>query len=173
MIATCPVLQHKKKIREKLRMHLKLDFECTHTPESLHFIDPSFYPFVFEGVVAFSELDQEPKPVHILWDTGSAQSFILADVLPFSSQSSCDSNVSVQGIELVVLRVPLHTVYLRSDIVTGLVKVAVCTQLPLKRIYLILVNDLAGTKVFCLPEVTEVPCVPEDDVDLRSHTLQQ
>lgn len=67
---------------------------------------------------------------------GAAQLFILADVLPFSSQSSCNSDVLVQGIELGVVRVPLHTVYLRSDIVTGLVKVAVRTQLPLKGISL-------------------------------------
>ncbi len=113
--------------------------------------------------MAFSDLNLEPKPVRILRDTGAALSFILADVLPFSSQSSCNSDVLVQGIELGVVRVPLHVIYLRSDIVTGLVKVAVRTQLPLKGLSLILGNDLAGSKVSCLPEVTEVPFVSEND----------
>ncbi len=97
-----------------------------------------------------------------LRDTGAAQSFILADVLTFSTQSSCGSDVLVQGIELGVVRVPLHAVYLRSHLVTGLVKVAV-SQLPLKGISLILGNDLAGSKVSCLPEVVDIPCVSESN----------
>lgn len=130
----------------------------TYFSDSLLSINPSFEPFVCEGVGHFPELDPDPKPLCILWDTGAAQSFVLTEVLPFSSQSSCNSDVLVQGIELGGVRVPLHTVYLRSDIVTGLVKVAVRTQLPLKGILLILGDDLAGSKVSCLPEVTEHPC---------------
>ncbi len=87
----------------------------------------------------------------------------MADVLPFSTQSSCGSDVLVQGIELGVVRVPLHAVYLRSHLVTGLVKVAVQSQLPLKGISLILGNDLAGSKVSCLPEVVDIPCMSESN----------
>ncbi len=61
-------------------------------------IDPTFEPFVCDGTVSFSELDTEHKPERILRDTGAAQSFVLADVLPFSTQSSCGSDVQVQGI---------------------------------------------------------------------------
>ncbi len=82
----------------------------------------------------------------------------------FSAQSSCNSDVLVQGIELGVFRVPLHTVYLHSNIVTCSVKVAVRNKLPVKGISLILGNDLAGSKVVCLPVVTEVPSVDENDV---------
>lgn len=83
-------------------------------------------------------------------------------LLPFSSQSSCNSDVLVQRIELGGVRVPLHTIYVSSDIVTGLIKVAVHTQLPLKRISLILGNDwIVDSR---LPIVTEVPCVSENDV---------
>ncbi len=46
--------------------------------------------------------------------------------------------------------------------VTGSVKVAVRNKLPVKGISLIL--DLAGSKVVCLPVVTEVPSVNENDV---------
>ncbi len=73
----------------------------------------------------------------------------------------------VQGIELGILRVPLHTIYLRSNIVTGVVKVAVRSQLPVKGISLILGNNLAGSKVNYLPEVTDAPCASEDDVLVR------
>jgi len=162
LIAACPVLQRKNQ-RKTQSTSKSVALVHTHSSDSLFSIDPSFEPFVCEGVVAFSDLDPEPKPVRILRDTGAAQSFILADVLPFSSQSSCNSDVLAQGFELGVVRVPLHVIYLRSDIVTGLVKVAVRTQLPLKGISLILGNDLAGSKVSCLPEVTEVPFVSEND----------
>lgn len=163
LIAACPVLKRKSQ-RKAQSTYKSVSLVHTHSSDSLLSIDPSFEPFVCEGVVAFSELDPDPKPVRILRDTGAVQSFVLAGVLPFSSQSSCNSDVLVQGIELGVVRVPLHTVYLRSDIVTGLVKVAVRSQLPLKGISLILGNDLAGSKVSCLPEVTEHPCVSENDV---------
>ncbi len=132
--------------------------------ETLNSVDPTFEPFVCDGAVALSSSDSEFKPVRILRDTGAAQSFILASTLPFSPQFSCGSDVLVQEIELGIVRVPLHTIYLRSNIVTGVVKVAVHSQLPVKRISLILGNDLAGSKVNSLPEVTDVPCASEDDV---------
>jgi len=130
-------------------------------------VDPTFEPFVCDGVVALSSSDSEFKPVRILRDTGAAQLFILASTLPFSPHSSCGSDVLVQGIELGIVRVPLHTIYLHSNIVTGEVKVAVRSQLPVKGISLILGNDLAGRKVHSLPEVTDVPCASEDDVLVR------
>ncbi len=159
LIAVCPVLQRKN----QRKAHKSVAFVRTHSSESMLSIDPTFEPFVCDGTVSFSEFDTEHKHVRILRDTGAAQSFILADVLPFSTQSSCGSDVLVQGIELGVVRVPLHAVYLRSHLVTGLVKVAVQSQLPLKGISLILGNDLAGSKVSCLPEVVDIPCMSESN----------
>lgn len=49
--------------------------------------------------------------------------------------------------------VPLHQVHLKSDLVTGKVNLAVCSQLPFKRAGLILGNDLAGDQVFPRPIV--------------------
>ncbi len=104
------VLQRKN----QRKAHKSVAFVRTHSSESMLSIDPTFEPFVCDGTVSFSEFDTEHKHVRILRDTGAAQSFILADVLPFSTQSSCGSDVLVQGIELGVVRVPLHAVYLRS-----------------------------------------------------------
>lgn len=94
MIADCPVLQWKN-LRKTLNASKSVAFMHTHSSDFLLSIDPSFELFMCEGVVAFSDLDPEPKPVCILLDTGAAQSFILADMLPFSSQSSCNSDVLI------------------------------------------------------------------------------
>lgn len=54
------------------------------------------------------------QPVKILCTTGAAQSFILESVLPFSDSSYTDSDVLTQGIELGVIHLPLHSVYLKT-----------------------------------------------------------
>ncbi len=61
----------------------------------------------------------------------------------------------MQGIDLSVVKVPLHNIYLRSGIISGEVKLAVWLSylLPVKDIALILGNDLAANNVFCLHEV--------------------
>ncbi len=71
---------------------------------------------------------------------------MLGSVLPFTRDSYCGSDVLVQGIELGIVRVPLHYVNIQSDLVSGFVKIAVRSQLPIKGVDLILGNDLAGEK---------------------------
>ena len=56
-----------------------------------------------------------------------------------------------------VLRAPLHTVFLRSSIVSGPLKIEVRARLPVRGVALILGNDLA---VFPTPEVVDNP-VPD------------
>ena len=153
LIAACPTLRQKtdsshgspKTVGMVVTRSLILKIES---------VDSPFKPFILNGTVAISE-DAMPEPILILRDI--AQSFILDNVLPFSDITSCHSDVLVQGIELGLMKVPLHTVYLHSSVVSGCVNVAVCSQLPVKGVYFILGNDLAGGKVFSLPEVTEEP----------------
>ena len=52
---------------------------------------------------------------------------------------------------------PLHPVYLKSNLVTGPVKVGIQPSLPFERVHLILGNDLAGDKVVVNAVVTEKP----------------
>lgn len=59
---------------------------------------------------------------------------------------------------------------MRSGIVSGKVKLAVRAELPVKGVLLILGNDLAGDKVFCLPEVVDVP-VAYDDYDVQEEDV--
>lgn len=102
--------------------------------------------FIFHGFVSLS--GEKRVPVTILRDTGASQSFILDAILPFSNETSCGSDVLVWGIKMSILKVPLHKVHLHSSLVSGLVRVGVRSQLPVKGVSFILGNDLAGGKVF-------------------------
>lgn len=88
-------------------------------------------------------------------DTGAAQSVILADVLPLLDETSCHFHVLAQGIEMGLLKIPLHSICIQTDIVTGSVRVDVCDQLTIRGVSMILWNDLAGGKVRPLCEVSQ------------------
>ena len=74
-------------------------------------------------------------------------------VLPLTKQSSAEARVLVQEIELGMLKVPLHEVYLRSNLVSGIVTVGVRPILPVQGIAFIMGNDLAGDEVDLQPEL--------------------
>ncbi len=126
----------------------------------------SYDPFLLTGYVSLAG-DSADKCVQVLRDTGSAQSFVVEDVLPFSDASYTGANVLVRGIEMGCISVPLHTVNLKSDLVTGLVQLGVCKKLPVDNVSLILGNDLAGGNVFPSPIVVSKPVVC-DSTDLSA-----
>ncbi len=124
----------------------------------------AFQPFILSGFASLTGSDL--KPVSILKDTGSAQSFILSSILPFSTNSYAGTDVLVRGIEMACINVPLHHVNLKSDLINGPVKLGVCEPLPVSGVDLILGNDLAGGEVFppsvipCNISVGEQPDLP-------------
>ena len=65
---------------------------------------------------------------------------------------------------------PLHTVYLKSNLVTGPLKVGIQPSLPFEGVYLILGNDHAGNNVVVNAVVTEKPCLEQspDPVEKRN-----
>ena len=65
------------------------------------------------------------RQVKILRDAGASQSLILADTQPFSEKTSSGTSVLIQGVECGFINVPLHNIYLSSDLVTGLVVVGI------------------------------------------------
>ena len=71
------------------------------------------------------------------------------------------TSVLVQGVECGFINVPLHNIYLSSDLVTGLVAVGIRPSLPFKGVHLLLGNDLAGDKVVVDPLLTSTPCVDQ------------
>ncbi len=123
-----------------------------------------YEPFLFNGSVSLCA-DSLDNPVSILRDTGATQSFILADALPFSARTYSGTDVLVRGIELGCVRVPVHVIHLKSDLVTGMVPLGVRTELPVDGVSLILGNDLAGGKVFPSPVVVDMPDLsPDSDI---------
>ena len=111
-------------------------------------------PFISHGTVCFN--GKEKVSIKILRDTGATQSLMLG-VLPFSQESSTGISVLLQGVELGVVRVPLHAVHLESDLVSGPIAVGLRPSLPVKGISLILGNHLAGDKIVVNPQVSETP----------------
>ena len=120
-----------------------------------------FEPFVFEGFVSLNE-SSTPKLIKIVRDTGCGRSVILEGTLPFNEDSSAGVAL-IQGIGMEIINVPLHQIHLKTDLVSGPVKIGVRPELPVKGVSMLLGNDLAGGKVFPDPIVTDKPCLQEDD----------
>ena len=126
-----------------------------------------YEPFLSDGFVSLNSDYAQSTPIKILRDTGASQSLILADTLPFSEKTSSGTSVLIQGVECGFVNVPLHNIYLSSDLVTGLVAVGVRPSLPFKGVHLLLGNDLAGDKVVVNPLLTNIPCIdqPPDPIE--------
>ena len=126
-----------------------------------------YEPFLSDGFVSLNSDSAQSTPIKILRDTGASQSLILADTLPFSEKTSSGTSVLIQGVECGFVNVPLHNIYLSSDLVTGLVAVGIRPSLPFKGVHLLLGNDLAGDKVVVDPLLTSTPCVdqPPDPIE--------
>ena len=120
-----------------------------------------YEPFLSDGFVSLNSDSAQSTPIKILRDTGASQSFILAGTLPFSEKTSSGTSVLIQGVECGFVNVPLHNIYLSSDLVTGLVAVGIRPSLPFKGVHFLLGNDLAGAKVVVNPLLTSTPCVDQ------------
>ena len=73
---------------------------------------------------------------------------MLTDTLPFDDSSNTGRNVLIKGVDSYgYTGIPLHNVYLSSDIVSGPVTLGIKSSLPFEGVQLLLGNDLAGDKV--------------------------
>ena len=173
IVSDCPVLKRKREKQEGLKptglTSLKL------TPQS-YFKNQNpvqakesetdsvmeiYEPFLSDGFVSLNSDFAQSTPITILRDTGASQSLILADTLPFSEKTSSGTSVLIQGVECGFVNVPLHNIYLSSDLVKGPVAVGIRQTLPFKGVHLLLGNDLAGDKVVVNPLVTDTPCMDQ------------
>ena len=77
-----------------------------------------YEPFMSEGMISLMGDLTKPIPVKILRDTGASRSVILADVLPLSEKTYSGSSVLLQGIKCGLMNVPLHNIFLSSEVVT-------------------------------------------------------
>ncbi len=69
--------------------------------------------------------------------------------MPFSQETDTGNRVLIRGIGLQTLSVPLHNVFLQSDLVNRSVVMGVCPSLPVEGVSVILGNNLAGNCVWC------------------------
>ena len=120
-----------------------------------------YEPFLSDGFVSLNSDFAQSTPITILRDTGASQSLILADTLPFSEKTSSGTSVLIRGVECGFVNVPLHNIYLSSDLVNGPVAVGIRQTLPFKGVHLLLGYDLAGVKVVVNPLVTDTPCMDQ------------
>ena len=73
-----------------------------------------------------------------------------------SNQTSTGADVLIRGVTVESIRVPLHRVELKSDLVTGTVTVEIRPFLPVTGVQLTLGNDLTGGKVSVDLHVTAI-----------------
>ncbi|XP_073721213.1 uncharacterized protein [Misgurnus anguillicaudatus] len=164
LIADCPVLSKKQKSSKTVACvspvnnidSVSLVPSIVETqPRKDHLAGSSV--FLMDGVVCLSSDPEFKQPIKIWRDTGAFQSVILQDILPFAERSALGSEVLVKGFGADYLSMPLHNIHLQSDLITGDVVVALCSQIPIDGVSFILGNDLAGGKVLPAPEVTVTP----------------
>ena len=99
-------------------------------------------PFISESYVSLNE-GGHAVPIRILRDTGATQSLLVEGILPLSGATATGTHVLIQWVELGIVSVPMHTIYLKSDLVTGAVVVGPRPTLPIEGV---LENDLAGKR---------------------------
>ena len=130
-----------------------------------------YKPFLSQGYVSINN-SKSAKPVKILRDTGASQTLLLEGVLPLSKKTFTGDSVLIQGLELGVIKVPLHKIHLKSELVNGPVIVGIRPYLPIKGVSLLLGNDLAGGRIVAAPVVSNTSYTNDDsdidDVDLYS-----
>ncbi|KAI2644500.1 hypothetical protein H4Q32_028512 [Labeo rohita] len=142
------------------------------SPFSVSTPDPCFQPFVFDGFVSLNDGVKGRKLVRILRDTGGSQSFVLSKILDFCADSACEASTIVQGIEMGFVTIPLHRVWVTSELASGCFEVAVRDSLPVKVVDFIMGNDIAGGKVMPVVQVTNAPCI-EMHSDALAETLPE
>lgn len=134
MIAECTAWRHDN--HAEMKSVALVQSGCTPTG-SLLTGAADYTPFILSGTVSLSP-DSPPHNVLMLRDTGATQSLILDSQLLFSEEAYTGTSVFVQSVGRSGVEVHLHSVWLTSEIVSGPVKMGVCSELPVKGISVIL-----------------------------------
>ncbi len=110
------------------------------------------------GTISLSK-NSKSHPIHILRDTGAAQSILFEPSLPGVENNYTGEDVILQYLS-AQSTLKLAHMYLDCPLVKGKVKVAITSQpLPLKGIHLILGNDLTGSLVVPNLTVVDTPLI--------------
>ncbi|XP_072137134.1 uncharacterized protein [Mobula birostris] len=117
--------------------------------------------FTSAGLVSVKE-GSTPAPVRIWRDTGACQSLILKRVLEFSAETESGEVSVINGIGKGTEAVPLHQIYLKSDLVSRPVTIGVRPKSPIEDVEILLGNDLAGEDLYPAVKLTSKPARTED-----------
>lgn len=129
---------------------------------------PALNPFESSGKISIGE--SPLVPIRIWRDTGACQSLLLASTFHGFPLPKTDDFVVCRGIGDGEISVPLHTVYLESNLVNGMVTVGLIPSLPHEGISLLLGNDLAGGKVMPPVRLTANPSLEQPyDEDVETY----
>ena len=131
--------------------------------------DECFKPLIFQACVSLTGRAEDQRLVTVLRDTACSQSLILSKILPLSAMSACNMSAVVRGIEMRSMPSPLHSFHIMSGLVTGFFPVAVRASFPIDGVHLIMGNDLAGSKVFPVPEVVRPILCAHYDCRAKHH----
>ena len=126
-------------------------------------VENDFSPFLSDGFVSCEGGDNK-TPIHILRDTGASRSLLLKGTIDLPETSYTGQNALIRGVDMVCISLPLHTISLECDLVTGPVIVGVMPSLPCEGISLLLGNDLCGGKVTVDPVTCITPLTETDAI---------
>lgn len=113
-------------------------------------------PFAFTGTIGSTQLAGHIRPDNILRDSGALVSLVLREATPFPDCYT-DETIFIEAVGgSSVNGVPVYSVYLTCELVTGYVKLAVLDKLPI-RVSLFLGNDLAWDQMRLCPLVSPHP----------------
>lgn len=101
------------------------------------------HSFVMDGLVSIIG-DLVEWHIRVLQDSGASQSIVCKSVLPFSKHTDTGGSVLIRGLGLSQISVPLHKMYLQSELVDGKVVAGVRPSLPVEGVDIILGHELVG-----------------------------
>ena len=123
-------------------------------------LDESFLPFVSKGTLRVGMVE---RPVTVFRDTGSSITIVRQDLLGDLREISTGNLVVLSGIFGEARSAPLCTVELETREFSGEATVAVCDELPIPRVDVLIGNDVGGRRVNALPVVSEKPTSQESE----------
>ncbi|XP_068203635.1 uncharacterized protein [Palaemon carinicauda] len=127
-----------------------------------------FEDFVFRGIVKVGSEATDGNIVALLRDTGSCQSCILETPLPKDFSRKGQDFVLLGGFPDTVTSWPVEEVYLESPLVTGRLKLAVVSALPVSGVDLLIGNDvMQGSGTACASEGRKGASVDNERVMLN------